>query len=645
MTGMKSSDAPLSRLLPNGRTGQAKARRFRTLLGVLWQSRKEIPYAWNLLNHGVCDGCALGAYGLRDNLLDSVHLCTPRLDSLRLNTLPPLDMGMLGDRGKLRNLAPAKLRALGRLTHPLICRSGERGFSRLDWNSALDLIVKSIHGSPSHEIAFLAGRHGITNEVYYVMQKLARVLGTNNVDFCAGHQPAASDSGLKATLGIGAPTCSLADLIGTDLLVLYGGDLRRGQPLAAGYLRRASKAGTHIVAVNSLPDDRFQRRRPAAAALFGADPMIESFQIRAGGDIAFINGVIKELIASNRTDLSYIATHTAGFSALTAALQRQGWEMLESRAGIPRGRIQRFADLYSGARNAVFVYGDSIAEQESAVDEVKSIVNLALARGMLGREKCGILPMRTHSGDQGGGDCGCAPDRFPDAVPINEGGARRFSNLWHHPVPSLPGLTASRIIRGASRGEIKFLYSIGADLCEPLVDQKVLTTALGNLRLRVHQDSALNASMLIDPGEILIVLPSQTCHEQRSGGTMTNTERRIRFSPQITGHGAGESRPAWAILVELGRRSMPNGDKLFPFGDSASIRAEMARVMPNYQGIEKLNQEGEQLQWGGPFLFKDGFTAMPGQRAMFTVLDPLDPHSADARAQTPKLDDSIDWKG
>jgi predicted molibdopterin-dependent oxidoreductase YjgC len=69
---------------------------------------------------------------------------------------------------------------------------------------------------------------------------------------------------------------------------------------------------------------------------------------------------------------------------------------------------------------------------------------------------------------------------------------------------------------------------------------------------------------------------------------------------------------------------MSNGELLFPFDDTRSIREEMARVMPMYQGIDKLTREGDQLQWGGPYLYKSGFTNMPNQRARFTVLEPPD---------------------
>jgi predicted molibdopterin-dependent oxidoreductase YjgC len=178
------------------------------------------------------------------------------------------------------------------------------------------------------------------------------------------------------------------------------------------------------------------------------------------------------------------------------------------------------------------------------------------------------------------------------------------------------------MIEAAQRGEINFLYSIGSNLLEPMADANFVGDALRKIALRVHQGIALDTSMLHDADEAVVLLPAQTRYEQRSGGTTSSSERRIRFTPEIPGHRIGECLPQWEIPVLIGQMSMPNGSKLFPFADTQAIREEMSRVMPMFQGIEKLNKEGDQWQWGGPFLFKDGFTAMPDNRALFTVLMP-----------------------
>jgi molybdopterin-dependent oxidoreductase alpha subunit len=625
MAKVKFNNTRLSSISPVGPIGQARSHRYRDLLGVLWENRKEIPYAWNVLKHGVCDGCSLGPYGLRDNVVAGMHLCMIRLKQLKLNTIAALDISVLRDVERLRQMRPEQLRALGRLPCPMIRRARERSFLRVTWEEALGLVCEAIHDTAPHEMAFFATSRGLTNEVYYVLQKLARVLGTNNVGLCSHAHHSAGDTGLKATLGIGAPTCSLSDFIGTDLLIVFGANLAKNQPVATKYLRLAKKAGARIVVINPMREagrDRYRAPSVASSAFFGTRLTDEFFPVRVGGDIAFINGTIKTMIATGQTNQAYVKKHTAGFAELKELIEQQSWEMLEQRSGLSRDQMRRFADLYGQAKNAVLVYGVGLTQHEFGIDNVKAIVNLALSRGVFGREKCGIMPIRGDSGVQGAGECGFEPDLFPGGVSVNDDTARRFSNLWYHPIPSKPGLKVPAMIEAAYRGEIKFLYSIGGNLYETTPDSQLVTSALSKARLRVHQGLMLDPSMLLDAEQAVVLLPEQTRYEQRSGGTTTSTERRIRFTPEIPGHPIGESWPGWEIPVQIGRRSMPNGDKLFPFDDTQSIREEMSRVMPIYQGIEKLHKEGDHLQWGGPFLFKDGFTGMPNDRAHFTPIDP-----------------------
>jgi molybdopterin-dependent oxidoreductase alpha subunit len=623
MPQVKSNDSRLARGVSFALLGGAKPRHYHELLGVIWANRKEIPYAWNILNHGVCDGCSLGPYGLRDSVLDGVHLCMTRLKLLRVNTMGALDLPVMSDVTRLRALQPGQLRSLGRLAYPMIRRKGERGFLRISWDEALGIVAKRIHKLVPDEMIFLASSRRLTNEVYYVFQKLARVLGTNNVDLCSRWCHPASVAGLKSTLGYDAPTCSLSDFIGTDLLVIFGSGLADGQPVTPKYMHNAKKAGTRIVAVSPVREEGLNRYW-APSVVFATKLVDDFFQVREGGDIALINGVLKTLIANDQIEHQFIGKNTAAFAELKSCLEQQSWEMLEQRSGLSRGEMQRFAILYSQARTAVFVYSLGFTQHEFGVDNVKGVVNLALARGMLGREKCGIMPMRGHSGAQGGGECGFAPDKFPGGFAVDDESARRFSNLWHHPVPSTPGLKLPDMIEAAHEGKCKFLYSVGGNLLDALPDASFVSAALARLPMRVHQDIVLNTSMLLDAEEMVILLPGQTRYEQRSGGTSTSTERRIRFTPEILGHQLGDALSDWEIPVLIGRKALPNGDKLFPFTDTQAIREEMSRVMPIYQGIEKLTQEGDHLQWGGPQLYKDGFTMMPDNRALFTALDPPD---------------------
>jgi molybdopterin-dependent oxidoreductase alpha subunit len=630
----KSNDTLLSRIVPFG-LGQVKPHHFREMAAVVWENKTELPYAWNILRHGVCDGCSLGPRGLRDDVMDGIHLCTTRLKLLKLNTMGALNPSRLGDVERLGRLNNEKLRALGRLPYPMIRRKSERGFTRVSWDEALDVVGAAIRHASPQRMGFFATSRGVTNEVYYVFQKLARTLGTNNVDLCSRLCHAASLYGLKATLGVGAPTCSLTDLIGADLVAIFGSDLANSQPVTTKYLYYAKKKGTRVAVINPMREyglERYWVPSVPASALFGTKLMDDFFQVRVGGDIAFINGVLKALIEMNRLDHEFIAHHTDGFDGVKEALRHQPWETLERGSGLPRLQMERFAQIYSHAKNAVFVYSMGLTQHEFGVDNVKAIVNLALARGMLGREKCGIMPIRGYSGVQGGGECGAEPDRFPGGFEMNEENARRFSNLWRHPVPSAPGLRVTQMIDAAHKGELELLYSVGGNLLESLPDRRFVGEALARVPVRVHQDIVINRTMLVDPAEVVVLLPGQTRYEQRGGGTTTSTERRIRFTPEIPGHRVGESLPEWEIPCLVARRAMPNGALLFPYADAQEIREEMGRVMPIYQGIELLKQEGDSLQWGGPYLFKGGnFSNMPDGRALFSALTPPEHTVSDGR--------------
>lgn len=624
MPDASSNHPTVSGLAPLDSIDPGRPRFYRDLLRVVWENRGDLQRAWNILSHGVCDSCSLGPYGLRDQVLDGVHLCMTRLKALRVNTMPPLDPAALSDLTRIYALAPEQLRTLGRLSHPMLRRKGERGFLRVSWQEAVDVVCKAVRDPAPHELGFLAGARGLTNEAYYVFQKLARALGTNNVGLCPPADHSAGLGALKATLGYGAPTCSLPDFIGTDLVIIFGSDLTNRQPVMGKYLRHAMSLGTRILVVDPRRDYGAASEWAAAgnAKLAG-----DCYPVRRGGDIAFINGVIKTLIVNDQLDRAFIDRHTAAYGALTQSLDAQPWKILEQKSGLTRADMQRFAALYGQARTAVIVYGNGLTRHEFAAENIRAVVNLALARGMVGREKCGLLPILGASGAPGGNECGIAPDRFPAGFAVGNESARRFSNLWHHPVPSKAGLTAAEMIEAARSGALKFIYAIAANLFATGLDDDLIRTALGKISVRAHQGIALDPSMLLEPAETVLLLPAQTVYEQRGGGTITSIDRRIRFTPEIPGRDVGECRPDWEIPALIGRRSMPNGDKLFPFKGTQAIREEMSRVMPIYQGIEKLTDEGDQLQWGGPRLYADGFTAMPLNRALFSAVEPPEPES------------------
>src|SRR5467141_3490383 len=101
-------------LIPFGPGRHPRPRPFLEMAGVLWENRDNLPYAWRILTRGVCDGCSLGPRGLRDDVIDGVHLCMTRLKLLRLNTMGPIAEERLRDLSPLRALRNQDLHPLGR---------------------------------------------------------------------------------------------------------------------------------------------------------------------------------------------------------------------------------------------------------------------------------------------------------------------------------------------------------------------------------------------------------------------------------------------------------------------------------------------------------------------------------------------------
>jgi predicted molibdopterin-dependent oxidoreductase YjgC len=280
---------------------------------------------------------------------------------------------------------------------------------------------------------------------------------------------------------------------------------------------------------------------------------------------------------------------------------------------MPRERILEFADLLIARPNAVFVWSMGLTQHAHGVDTVKALVNVGLARGLPGRPRRGLVPIRGHSGVQGGAEVGCAPRLDGDT-------ARRFARVWGFAVPDPPGWTATEMVARAAAGEVGLFWIVGGNFLETLADEIRSRAALRRPRLRIHHDIVLSSSMLAESDGDVLLLPATTRYESPGGGTETSTERRIIFSPEVPGRRIGSARPEWQVFRDVMARAWPERAALVGLEDAAAIRREIARAVPLYAGIEGFEHKGDQTQWGGPTLFADGRFATSDGRARFAAV-------------------------
>lgn len=612
--------------------GEQRPNNYLEIWKALSQNRDRLGYAWRILSQGVCDGCALGTSGMHDWTLDETHLCNIRLRLLRLNTMPALDVKLLGDVASLRERSSASLRELGRLPYPMLRSHGEPGFRRISWDEALRLCAEAVRAVSPGRLGFYLTSRGMSNESYYAAQKAVRALGTNSIDNAARVCHSPSTYGLKDALGVAATTCSYADWIGSDLVVFIGSNVANNQPVSMKYLYHAKKAGTRVAVVNTYREPgmaRYWVPSNLESAVFGTKIADRFFLIDVGGDIAFLNGTLKHMIANGWVDRAFIERHTTGFDALAAELEAQSWDELERRAGVARQEMLELARMLGEADTAVLVWGMGVTQHACGEDNVRAIINLGLSRGFVGRERCGLMPIRGHSGVQGGAEMGAYATSLPGGVPVGAEGAAAFSELWGFAVPASPGLTSPEMIDRAHAGELDVLFSSGGNFLEVLPDPAYVEAALARIPLRVHMDIVLSGQMLVDPsagdglrgngGEVLL-LPAATRYETPGGVTETSTERRVIFSPEIPGPRIGEARPEWEVFLELAALARPELADRLHFEDTVAIREEIARAVPFYDGIQRLQKAGDQFQYGGARLCAGWSFPTADGKAHFSVV-------------------------
>src|SRR5262245_3501690 len=415
--------------------GRQKPHHYREMLRVAWENRAELPFAWRILRDGVCDGCALGTSGLSDWTLDGPHLCMVRLELMRLNTAAALDPALLTDVAPLARRSSRELRDLGRLPEPMIRHHGDRGFRVVSWDEACDRIAAELRGVDPQRVAFYLTSRGITNEVYYAAQKAARFLGTNHVDNSARLCHAASTAAMKAALGYGASTCSYVDWLHADLIVFFGSNVANNQPVTTKYLHHAKRNGAQVAVVNTFREPGLERYwvPSIASSAWGGTAIADRwFHVHTGGDLAFLIGVFRALVESGAVDTEFVRDHTAGLEEARQHALATDWQELENESGTTREQMHAFATLLVERPNAILVWSMGLTQHAHGVETSKALMNVGLARGLPGRRNRGLVPIRGHSGVQGGAEVGCVPS-------VSEAALARWSSVWGFDVPATPG--------------------------------------------------------------------------------------------------------------------------------------------------------------------------------------------------------------
>jgi len=471
-----------------------------------------------------------------------------------------------------------------RITQPLIREREGRTldcFREASWDEALDYAAREFKlirdNDGGDKLAVLSSARA-TNEENYLAQKFARaVLNTNNIDNCARICHAPSVVGLTAAFGSGAATNSLDEIEGADCILLIGANPTEAHPVIGHKIKHAV---LHNHAKLIVIDPR---------NIWLAQIADTHLQLRAGTNIALLNGILHVLIEENLIDEAFIAARTSGFEATRKiVMDHYGLDRVAAITGVAAEEIRQAARLYANAKNSMIIYGLGITQHIHGSSNVMAIANLALATGHIGRKHAGVCPLRGQNNVQGACDVGALPNVLPGYQRVDDPTViAKFSQRWQVVLPTSIGLKSCQMIHGAKSGQVKGLYLIAEDPVQTDPDSHLVEQAMDNLDCLVVQELFFTRTASFAD----VILPAACALEKE--GTFTNTDRRIQhFKPVL--QAPGECRTDMDIICDLAGRM----GYAMHYDGPAQVWEELAELSPILYGVRYARlTAGEQLVW------------------------------------------------
>lgn len=572
-----------------------------------------------LNSHNACKACGLGMGGQRGGMTNEIGdfpaVCNKSVQAQSTDIQPPIPTEVFAAHplGDFRQLSDHDLEHLGRLGSPLYKAAHDTHYRPLDWEAAFDLMAARFRAvTPQRSFFYTSGRS--SNEAGFVLQLLARLYGTNNVNNCSFYCHQATGVGLYNTVGTGTATVSLEDVTHCDLIFVIGANPASNHPRFVHQLKACRDRGGEVVVVNPAREPGLVRfavpKSPSSLLSGGTWIASEYVQPRIGGDLALLLGMAKALLETSRIDEAFIAAHTEGFAEYATAVHALDWEDLVAASGVPEARLRDLASRYARAQRAIFAWGMGITHHLDGVANVEAIANLALLRGMVGRPAAGLLPLRGHSNVQGIGTVGVKPV-LPEDV---------LSHLEQRLGVTLPreaGMDTLACLEAAHTGSIDAALMMGGNLYSASPDSAWTREALDRVGFKVYLTTTLNRGHVtgMESSEAL-VLPVTARDEEWQPTTQESMFNYVRLSDGGIRR-LENVRPEVHILCEFGRRLLPGAPIDFQAWQSHdTIREGIAASVPGLEGLAEIGRTRAEFTIPGRLLSAPVFPTESG-RARF----------------------------
>jgi molybdopterin-dependent oxidoreductase alpha subunit len=594
-----------------------------------WKKGREAGGVWKLYRRmrtkNACKTCAYGMGGQRGGMVNEAgsfpEVCKKSVQAQAGDMQAPIGESFFRDHSveELLSWSSLRLEAAGRLAFPIAWKEGDTHFRRIGWDEALDRVAKDLLAAP-RDSTFFYGSGRSSNEAAFLMQTLARAYGTANIHNCSYYCHQASGVALSRILGSATSTLVLDDLDKADLAIVAGANPASNHPRLIVKLVEIRERGGTVIVINPLKElglVRFKIPSRPGSLFFGSQVSDIYLQPNVGSDIACFKALLKGLVEQGGVDRSYIGNHVEGWDAVEADARATSWETLLGECGLARADVDHAVSALIAARRGVLLWAMGLTHHEHGVGNVAALANVGLARGWVGREGCGLLPIRGHSNVQGVGSVGFAPA-------LKEAFATRMAEVYGIPQAS-PGLDTFRCMEAAHAGKMRVGVFLGGNLFASNPDRSWAAEALRRIDTTCAIATKLNEGHVHGRGRYHVVLPVLARDEEKQPTTQESMFNLVRLSDGGEHAPGSEIRSEVEVICALAARLLPAGP--FPFATMTShdaVRQAIAAVVPGYEAIASIGSSKEEFQIAGRTFHTPTFATPSGRaRAQVTPLPPF----------------------
>ncbi len=214
-------------------------------------------------------------------------------------------------------------------------------------------------------------------------------------------------------------TNSIDDITSARVLFVIGSNTTESHPVLSLQMKKAVREyGARLI----LADPR---------RIELADFAYLHLRQRPGTDVALVNAIGHVILEENLHNPEFIEARTENFEAYRDSLKSWTPERAAEITGVPATDIIEAARLYATSPASAIFWAMGITQHTTGTDNVKSLANLALLCGQVGRPGTGLNPLRGQNNVQGACDMGGLVNVYPGYQSVADPNVRaKFAKGW-----------------------------------------------------------------------------------------------------------------------------------------------------------------------------------------------------------------------